>query len=207
MNIDYYEALGVERDATKEEIKKAYRSLSKRYHPDVNDAANATAFFRIVDDAYQTLSDDDKRKAYDARGQTPGYQNTCQDYDERQEAGYSADMGAGCGDRVRPRRNTGPVGGILRVLAKIILFPVYLLVAFLNCVLRFLGGLTALAGFIIFGLGVIVGVIDLFQESSWSAVGGCAIISLIGLLVVTLSGVVLVAVESAKDVLWNFICS
>lgn len=50
-----YEILGINEDATKDEIKTAYRTLAKKYHPDVNDAPNAAAFFRLIENSYQEL--------------------------------------------------------------------------------------------------------------------------------------------------------
>jgi curved DNA-binding protein len=66
---DYYAALGVERDASEEAIKKAYRKLARKYHPDVSKEKNAEEKFKDVSEAYQTLSDKDKRAAYDQLGQ------------------------------------------------------------------------------------------------------------------------------------------
>lgn len=65
---DYYEVLGISKTATKEEIKKAYRSLAKKYHPDVNKEANAEQKFKEVNEAYEVLSDDQKRQMYDQYG-------------------------------------------------------------------------------------------------------------------------------------------
>lgn len=65
---DYYEVLGVSKDASKEEIKKAYRKLSKKYHPDINKEADASEKFQEVKEAYEVLSDDQKRAQYDQFG-------------------------------------------------------------------------------------------------------------------------------------------
>ncbi len=65
---DYYEILGIDRNATKEEIKKAYRRLSKKYHPDVSDDPDAAEKFKEVTEAYEVLSDDKKRANYDRFG-------------------------------------------------------------------------------------------------------------------------------------------
>lgn len=68
---DYYAALGVERGASAEEIKKAYRRLAQKYHPDVSKEPEAEARFKEIAEAYHTLKDAEKRAAYDALGQRP----------------------------------------------------------------------------------------------------------------------------------------
>ena len=65
---DFYEALGVARDASPEEIQRAYRKLARTYHPDVNKAPDAEERFKEVSEAYDVLSDPDMRRRYDAFG-------------------------------------------------------------------------------------------------------------------------------------------
>jgi len=65
---DYYDVLGIEKDASKQEIKKAYRKLARKYHPDVSKEENAEEKFKEVKEAYEVLNDDQKRAQYDQFG-------------------------------------------------------------------------------------------------------------------------------------------
>lgn len=76
---DYYEVLGVQRNAAQTDIKKAYRNLARKYHPDVSDVPNAEDKFKEINEAYEILSDADKRATYDRFG----------------HAGFSGATGAG----------------------------------------------------------------------------------------------------------------
>ena len=65
---DYYKILGVGKGASEEEIKKNYKQLAKKYHPDLNKEAGAEAKFKEISEAYAVLSDKQKRQQYDTFG-------------------------------------------------------------------------------------------------------------------------------------------
>ena len=82
---DYYETLGIKRDASDAEIKSAYRKLARKYHPDVNKTKEAEEKFKDINEAYEVLGDKQKRQRYDSLGSSwqggadytppPGFEN------------------------------------------------------------------------------------------------------------------------------------
>ncbi len=96
---DYYEILGVSRNATQDEIKNAYRKLALQYHPDRNKSPDAEGKFKEMSEAYAVLSDQEKRKQYDTTGREGVYQKYGQE-DIFRGADFSEifrDMGPGFG--------------------------------------------------------------------------------------------------------------
>ncbi len=125
---DYYEVLGVNKDASDDEIKKAYRKLAKKYHPDANpdNKKEAEAKFKEVNEAYENLSDPQKRRMYDqfghngpqgfgGGGQGGYYSYSTSGFDgfDMGDLGdiFSSFFGGGFGGRTSSRQNTGPVKG------------------------------------------------------------------------------------------------
>src|SRR4030081_1518150 len=96
---DFYQALGVPRTATQEEIQRAYRRLARTYHPDINKDPGAEERFKEVSEAYDVLSDPDTRARYDRFG--PGFRQVPEgvDPDAWAAAHQPAPSGAGPGAR------------------------------------------------------------------------------------------------------------
>lgn len=118
---DYYEVLGVDKNADEKEIKKAYRKLAMKYHPDVSDDEDSTEKFKEISEAYAVLSDADKRQKYDQFGHAgmegftaeDFYQNVnFEDIFQGFDIGNIFDMfGFGGGSRRGPRGAQGPQRG------------------------------------------------------------------------------------------------
>ncbi|MDX2442864.1 MAG: DnaJ C-terminal domain-containing protein [Bacteroidales bacterium] len=95
---DYYKILGVNKKATSAQIKKEYRKLARKYHPDVNKDSNAEQKFKEVGEAYEVLKDPEKRKAYDQYGSSWKAGKERQHQQQQQGAGFGGegfDFGGG----------------------------------------------------------------------------------------------------------------
>jgi molecular chaperone DnaJ len=119
---DYYEVLGVPKDASKPDIKKAYRKLALKYHPDRNKSPDAEEKFKEISEAYAVLSDDEKRSQYDQFGHEGinGHYNWEDIYRNTDFASIFRDLGFGFGGLGsifdmffggRTRRKSGPQKG------------------------------------------------------------------------------------------------
>jgi molecular chaperone DnaJ len=113
---DYYEVLGVSKNASKDEIKDAYRKLAMQYHPDRNKAADAEDKFKEISEAYAVLSDDQKRRQYDTLGHA-GFDQRYTSEDIFRGADFETifrDIGFGFGDLFRTFFGGGFGGGGFR---------------------------------------------------------------------------------------------
>lgn len=100
---DYYQILGVKKESTQAEIKSAYRKMAKKYHPDVNKTPEASSKFKDLNEAFEVLSDKDKRQRYDSLGSNwqagsdftppPGYENMNFDFGGGRYGGGSSYSG------------------------------------------------------------------------------------------------------------------
>jgi molecular chaperone DnaJ len=110
---DYYEVLGVQKNASKDEIKDAYRKLAMQYHPDRNKAPDAEEKFKEISEAYAVLSDDEKRQQYDMLGHA-GFDQRYTTEDIFRGADFNSifrDLGFGFGDLFRHFFGGGFGGG------------------------------------------------------------------------------------------------
>ncbi len=113
---DYYEVLGVSKNATKDKIKDAYRKLALQYHPDRNKAPDAEDKFKEISEAYAVLSDDEKRQQYDVLGHA-GFDQRYSTEDIFRGADFNSifrDLGFGFGDLFRTFFGGGFGGGGFR---------------------------------------------------------------------------------------------
>ena len=101
---DYYQALGVDRSASQQDIQRAYRTLARRFHPDINKDPGAEERFKQISEAYEVLSDDTKRARYDRFG--AAWRQVPEDYD-----GPAPGTGPFTGGGRRVYVNTGGGGG------------------------------------------------------------------------------------------------
>ncbi|BBC28938.1 Chaperone DnaJ [Streptomyces graminofaciens] len=108
---DFYEVLGVPRTADRDEIQRAYRSLARRYHPDVNKDPQAEERFKEVNEAFSVLSDAGQRARYDRFGED--FRQVPEDWEERVAAGAGAGSGfrGSTGGGPRVRYSTAGFGG------------------------------------------------------------------------------------------------
>ncbi|MEO8892235.1 MAG: molecular chaperone DnaJ [Coleofasciculaceae cyanobacterium] len=115
---DYYETLGVSRDADKEEMKQAYRRLARKYHPDVNKEAGAEERFKEINRAYEVLSEPETKARYDRFGEAGVSGAGAAGYSDFSDVGFAdifesffSGFSGGMGGQQTARRRNSPVRG------------------------------------------------------------------------------------------------
>jgi molecular chaperone DnaJ len=116
---DYYEVLGVPRDCTGEDVKKAFRKLAFQYHPDKNHEAGATDKFKEINEAYEVLSDTDKRAAYDRFGHNASDNMFGRGFEGFETGGFGDIFDAFFGGSGRTNQQTARRGEDLRYNIKV----------------------------------------------------------------------------------------
>jgi molecular chaperone DnaJ len=111
---DYYEVLGLPRGASAEDIKKAFRKLAMQYHPDRNHDTGASDRFKEINEAYEVLSDEDKRAAYDRYGHAGADNLYGRGFEGFDMGGFGDIFEAFFGGTAKPRRQTARRGSDLK---------------------------------------------------------------------------------------------
>jgi len=90
MQLDYYKILGISRDATSEQVRQAYRSKAKMYHPDINKTPNAKVLFQLINEAYQVLVNPEKKRWYDFKLKYPSTTGLKQQQERKRSSTYDS---------------------------------------------------------------------------------------------------------------------
>jgi len=127
---DYYEILGLTSKATSDDIKKAYRELAKKYHPDINKSSTSEELFKLISEAYEVLGDDAKRTQYDLYRKFESEPGTMEE-EPVKPAPEKSDSPASVSEvpkyRERPPRSTAPAPerDRVQILALSLIVPGY----------------------------------------------------------------------------------
>jgi len=138
---NHYELLGIEKTASQEDIKKAYRESAKKYHPDANDVSNASLIFRMMQGAYEVLSDVDRRREYDRTlvvASAPTSDSTPPQYtssDDDEYVFFEEERIVYSTGRFRTWLSKHR---FIRGIVKFVLFPIVITIAIFNLVVAFL---------------------------------------------------------------------
>ena len=129
---DYYEILGLNSKATSDDIKKAYRELAKKYHPDINKSSTSEELFKLISEAYEVLSDETKRTQYDLYRKfefEAEVENAAREASSAADNGSAPAVGLDISDPSpkRPQKPVAPVSGSDRtqLLALSLIVPGY----------------------------------------------------------------------------------
>jgi hypothetical protein len=175
--MNYYEILGVEKDADANEIRKSYKQLVKKYHPDVNNAANANVFFNLIQEAHRVLSDEKLKRDYDLRNNFIHERNTYKaDSDDVNRYDFKEVSEEEINEIIRKQKcNRGIFTRVLIVLLKILLAICIPIISFCEFISTLGAGIISLISkliTIVFIGCTIMGIYELHNNvsGSWSII-------------------------------------
>ncbi|QNO15935.1 J domain-containing protein [Alkalicella caledoniensis] len=158
MNNDFYRILGVNESATKDEIKSAYRNLSKNYHPDVNPSSNAAFVFSLIKEAYDNLYDDKRRLTYDIGRRTTHNTYATWKKETSDQQSYSS------GDPITKRISLNKIGKILFAnVIKLICLPILLFLVLMDNLFMLLCAITEYIGGALILISIIITATTLYN--------------------------------------------
>ncbi|AJG98852.1 hypothetical protein LF65_02266 [Clostridium beijerinckii] len=165
--MNYYEILGVDKNADSDQIKKAYRQLVKKYHPDVNNATNANTFFNLIQEAYRVLNDEKLKMDYDNRNNYVHKESTnkTDNYNDKSKYGFGEESSEEEAIRQQEGKRSIFVK-ILIVLLKILLALFVPIISFCEYVSTVGAGIVALISKVImfvFLACTIMGIVEVYK--------------------------------------------
>ena len=216
--MNYYDILGVEKSATQEEIKQAYRSLVKKYHPDVNKAGNANTFFNLIQEAYNILSNDKSRKDYDLTNnnyETTKNYSTNYNYNGKDDSWFDNQTVSDEETKEYFRRENNQesiLTKILIILLKIILIVLIPILSFTKHVTIWISGVILFITRIIMGLFLLITLKDIYEKFSggttvggWKDIIGSVIIAFIAYCFPYIVMMIPVGLELLRDKIKDFV--
>ncbi|OOM05681.1 J domain-containing protein [Clostridium saccharobutylicum] len=227
--MNYYDILGVEKTATQEEIKQAYRSLVKKYHPDVNKAGNSNTFFNMIQEAYNILGNEESRKNYNSslnnnsRNADDNYyeaNNTNSENSYKNNNNYNSEFNSETvvsdeeiyKNFTRERIPRSIFIKIIYILLKIILIPLIPVISFTKHVSMWISGVVLLISRIIMGVFVLISLKDIYDclkgntpIGGWQSTIGSIIVALVAYCLPYIVMIIPVGLELLRDKIQDFI--
>ncbi|MBU3075515.1 J domain-containing protein [Clostridium estertheticum] len=216
--MNYYDILGVEKSATQEEIKQAYRSLVKKYHPDVNTAGNANTFFILIQEAYNSLSNEKSRKNYDLTNNNCETNNTySSNYNDNKKDDSWFNTQTVSDEEIkeyirREKSQRSIFTKILRILLKIIFVVLIPIISFTKHVSMWISGVILFISRIIMGLFILIVLKDIYDNftggtiiGGWKGTIGSIIVAFVAYCLPYIVMMIPVGLELLRDKIQEFI--
>lgn len=214
--MNYYDVLGIEKSATPEEIKQAYRALVKKYHPDVNKAGNANTFFNLIQEAYDILGNEKNRKDYDLTNNNGKINNDYNDnYNNKEDSWFDNQTVSDeeINEYIRREKSQRSIFvKIFRILLKIVLIILIPIISFTKHVSVWISSVIFLISRIVMGLFVLIVLKDIYDKLSggtpiggWKGTIGSIIIAFVAYCLPYIVMMIPVGLELLRDKIQDFI--